>query len=186
MEIKAVFRARNREHWRAWLEENHETAREIWLISDERLKDTTVSYLDSVEEAICFGWIDGIAKRYSDHEKAQRFTPRRPRSNWTELNKERARRLIRLGLMTDAGASILPDLDKPFSAATDILEEIRSERRTRENFEKFPALYVRVRLGYIEEARRNPEVFRSRLRNFLKKTAEGKMFGNWNDNGRLS
>lgn len=186
MEITTTFKAKHRDEWRSWLEENHNIAKEIWLIYDERSDKATLSYLDSVEEAICFGWIDGIAKRFSEFQKAQRFTPRRPHSNWTELNKERARRLIKLGLMTDAGARTLPDLDEPFVVASDIIKALKSEPNTWKNFEEFPDLYIRVRLGYIQEMRRNRDEFRRRLNNFLSKTAAGKMFGNWNDNGRLS
>ena len=85
-----------------------------------------MSYLDSVYEAICFGWIDGIQKRASDVERAQRFTPRRPRSHWTELNKARARWLIAQGLMTPAGQAILPDLMAPFTVADDIRAAIKA------------------------------------------------------------
>jgi uncharacterized protein YdeI (YjbR/CyaY-like superfamily) len=185
MEVRPQLRARSRAEWRSWLAANHETETEVWLVADNRPDTPTIAYLDSVEEAICFGWIDGIAKRISDVETAQRFTPRRARSNWTELNKERARRLIRLGLMTDAGQRKLPNLSIGFEISSDILTAINSDPEARENFIKLPDLYVRVRLGYIEEMRRRPEEFARRLDNFIRKTAKGKMFGNWNDGGRL-
>jgi uncharacterized protein YdeI (YjbR/CyaY-like superfamily) len=185
MEVTSKFKAPSRADWRSWLATNHETETEIWLVIDDRPAQPTVTYLDSVEEAICFGWIDSIAKRISDFEKAQRFTPRRPRSNWTELNKERARRLIRLGLMTDAGQGKLPDLSIRFEIANDILTAINADPDAKTYFEKFPDLYIRVRIGYIEEMRKRPEEFARRLDNFIRKTAAGKMFGNWNDDGRL-
>ncbi len=78
-------------------------ATDIWLLLGDRPEEVGLSDLDLVEEAICFGWIDGVQKRYSDHERAQHLTPRKPRSTWTELNKERARQLIGLGLMTHSG-----------------------------------------------------------------------------------
>ncbi len=84
-------------------------------------------YLDAVEEAICFGWVDGIQKRFSTDELAQRFTPRKRRSNWTELNKERARRLIQLELMIEAGAATLPDLNAKFIVAEDIMEVLKAK-----------------------------------------------------------
>jgi hypothetical protein len=124
MEITSTIRVSSRAEWRSWLVANHATETEIWIVSDENSGQPSITYLDSVEEAICFGWIDGIAKSISGTEKAQRFTPRRARSNWTELNKERARRLIRLGLMTDAGTRTLPDLSAKFEIASDILEAI--------------------------------------------------------------
>ncbi|MDL1900264.1 hypothetical protein FBR02_05790 [Anaerolineae bacterium CFX9] len=176
MPVTKTFYAADRAEWRAWLAENHTTADEIWLLFPA--KDTGrpgVSYLHAVEEAICFGWIDGIARRMNDEFRAQRFTPRRPRSNWTELNKERARRLIAAGLMTEAGHAVLPDLAlKPLEIAPDILAALRADEETWRNFEAFPDLYQRIRIGYIEEARAQPDVFRSRLENFLKLTRQNK------------
>ncbi|MDX1928684.1 MAG: YdeI/OmpD-associated family protein [Pirellulaceae bacterium] len=183
MEITTKLKAQSRAEWRSWLLANSETEPEVWLVSDKR--SPSVAYLDSIEEAICFGWIDSIAKRVSEFESAQRFTPRRARSRWTELNKERARRLIRLGLMTEAGQRTLPDLSAKFEVADDILAAISVNGDARRNFETLPDLYVRVRLGYIEEMRKRPEEFSRRLENFVRQTALGKLYGNWNDNGRL-
>lgn len=186
MEITETIKLQDRFAWRDWLDKNHQALTEIWLLFDNRPENPTVNYLDAVEEAICFGWIDGIQKRLSTHELAQRFTPRKKRSNWTELNKERARRLIRLGLMTDAGRTVLPDLSVEFVVAEDIIEVLRAEPETWSNFLKFPELYRRVRIGYIEEVRKNRIQFERRLQNFVNKTASNKMFGNWNDGDRLS
>jgi uncharacterized protein YdeI (YjbR/CyaY-like superfamily) len=185
MDITHTIKPIDRTEWRTWLAQNHKTLTEIWVLSDDRPEQPTVAYLDAVEEAICFGWIDGIAKRFSSHEIAQRFTPRKRRSNWTELNKARARRLIRLELMTAAGSATLPDLDAGFVIAADIITVLQSQPDAWSNFQQFPDLYRRVRIGYIEEMRKNPTEFERRLQNFIKKTAENKLFGNWNDGGRL-
>ena len=185
MEITNTIKPKNRTQWREWLGENHQKLTEIWLLSDDRPEEPTVIYLDAVEEAICFGWIDGIQKRFSTHELAQRFTPRKRRSNWTELNKERARRLIRLELMTEAGSATLPDLQVKFNVAEDILAALKNKPAALAHFLEFPDLYLRVRIGYIEEMRKNPIEFDRRLQNFVSKTADNKMFGNWNDGGRL-
>jgi hypothetical protein len=186
MEVRSTLKPRTRAEWRAWLAAHHDSAEEIWLIADDRPEEPTVPYLDAVEEALCFGWIDSIAKRITSVERAQRFSPRRARSNWTELNKARARRLIALGLMTDAGARTLPDLALPFVIAPDILAAIRGEPLAWEHFQTLPDLYVRVRVGYIEEMRKRPDELERRLRSFLDKTAAGKVFGNWDDGGRLA
>ena len=170
--------------WRGWLAENHASERQVWVLYDGRPDCSAVGYLDSVEEAICFGWIDGIQKRYSEFGGCS-DSPRRHRSNWTELNKERARRLIRLGLMTEAGAAKLPDLSMEFVVADDIIAAIRDTPDAWAHFCGFPDLYVRVRVGYIEEQPRDPTEFWRRLTNFLARTAAGKMFGNWKDDGRL-
>ncbi len=179
MNITETLHVADREEWRIWLENNHATKREIWLISRRSPSEKlTLSYLDAVEEALCFGWIDGIAKKMDAERTAQRFTPRRPKSNWTELNKERARRLIAQGKMTPAGLAVLPDLSpESFRIADDILAALRADEKVWRNFEQFPDVYKRIRIGYIEEMRKQPVVFKTRLNNFMKKTRENKMFG---------
>ena len=104
MDITDVFYARHRDEWREWLEANHRTAREIWLQTYHvKSGKERVPYDDAVEEALCFGWIDGLAKNY-DHESAvQRYTPRRAKTFLSELNRQRIFKMIRLGKMTQAG-----------------------------------------------------------------------------------
>ena len=179
IEVRSTFYAPDRAAWRQWLIDNHATAREIWLISYKReTGKTSVSYLHAVEEALCFGWIDSIAKRLDSERLAQRFSPRRAKGHWTELNKERARRMIAANLMTDAGRAVLPDLAiESFRIPDDILAALQADDETWANFEQFPALYQRIRISYIEETRKQPQVFQQRLDNFLRKTREGKMFG---------
>lgn len=179
MEVHPTLYVPDRAAWRAWLAEHHRTTLMIWLISYKpEAGRPSVPYLHAVEEALCFGWIDGIAKRLDAERSAQRFTPRRARSHWTELNKERARRLIAAGLMTDAGRAVLPDLDvAAFRVPDDILAALQADPAVWAAFQQFPALYQRIRIGYIEEMRRQPEVFRQRLNHFLRKTRQGTMFG---------
>ncbi len=186
IEVTETFKAADRAAWRRWLEKHHDTKTEIWLVSDDRDDVPTCAYTDSVYEALCFGWIDGIGKRINEVEKAQRFSPRRPKGNWTELNKQRARFLIAEGLMTEAGRKTLPDLDAPFDVPDDILAAIRDDADAWREFQTLPDLYVRVRVGYINEMKRGSEDFEKRLSNFIAKTAAGKLFGNWNDGGRLA
>ena len=179
MEITQKLEVAERAEWRQWLIDHHATASEIWLVSyDTASGRPRIPYLDTVEEALCFGWIDGIAKRLDAQRTAQRFTPRRPKSNWTELNKERARRLIANGLMTEAGQAKLPDLSpEAFRISADIVAALQADPLVWENFQRFPALYQRIRISYIEETRKQPQVFQQRLDNFLYKTRQNKMFG---------
>jgi uncharacterized protein YdeI (YjbR/CyaY-like superfamily) len=109
MEIGETLYVTSREELRAWLEENHKSKREIWLIQYKKAsKKPSIDYVEAVEEALCFGWIDGMQKSMDEERYALRFSPRRPKSNWTETNKERARTLIIEGRMTEAGFAILP------------------------------------------------------------------------------
>lgn len=101
MEITEKLHTTSREQWRDWLADNHSTKREIW-ISTTKSPDG-LQYLDAVEEALCFGWIDSTLKQLPDGRLAQRLSPRRKGSHWTELNKQRCAELEQCGLMTEAG-----------------------------------------------------------------------------------
>jgi uncharacterized protein YdeI (YjbR/CyaY-like superfamily) len=176
VDITEIFEPTSRADWRQWLAANHKTKTEIWLVSAKG--NPGVTYKESVFEALCFGWIDGIGKSLDADRSAQRFTPRRPKGNWTELNKERARRLIAEGLMTDAGRAVLPDLAiEAFTIAPDIIEVLQADETTWKNFQAFDGLYQRIRISYIEETRKQPDVFQTRLANFMEKTRLNKRFG---------
>jgi uncharacterized protein YdeI (YjbR/CyaY-like superfamily) len=114
MEIGETLYVTDREDFRRWLEENHKSKKEIWLIQYKKAtKKPSINYVEAVEEALCFGWIDNTEKSMDAERYATRFSPRRPRSNWTETNKDRARRLIAEGKMTEAGLASLPDKFDP-------------------------------------------------------------------------
>ena len=87
--------------------------------------------------------------------------------------------------MTDAGYKILPDLDEEFIIDEDIMELIKKDWEVLNNFNKFPDLYKKIKIGNIQKERKNNDVFNRMLTNFLKKTKENKMYGNWTDYGRL-
>jgi len=109
MEIGETLYVTTREQFRAWLEKDHASKKEIWLINYKKATGRpSIPYVDAVEEAICFGWIDGLEKSMDAERYALRFSPRRPKSNWTETNKERARRMIAEGKMEKAGLAALP------------------------------------------------------------------------------
>jgi len=109
MEIGETLYVTTREDYRKWLLKNHRSKKEIWLIQYKKAtKKPSIPYVEAVEEAICFGWIDGLEKSMDAERYATRFTPRRPKSNWTETNRERARRMIAAGKMSEAGRAALP------------------------------------------------------------------------------
>lgn len=94
---------------REWLEAHHTVERECWVVTSRSKKPIAgvVPYLEVVEQALCFGWIDSTLKRLDDGRLAQRISPRRKSSHWTELNKARCAELEQRGLMTDAGRAAL-------------------------------------------------------------------------------
>jgi uncharacterized protein YdeI (YjbR/CyaY-like superfamily) len=99
-----IYHAESREQWRAWLAANHDSKRGAWLCSWRSSVDRPrCSYPDAVEEAICFGWIDSTVNTLDDERGLQLYTPRKAKSTWTRLNRERVRLMEEAGLMTDAG-----------------------------------------------------------------------------------
>ena len=190
MEITNIAPVKSRADWRAWLVANHAGEKFCWVpvckgmwgsASKKIRHDTTLTYLDAVEEALCFGWIDSTGK-----DGFQRFSPRAKKSNWTELNRARAERLEQLGFMTDAGRAVVPR--EPFVIHPEIMRAIESDGVVLENFLKFTETYRRVRVDNIQVClkRKDRPLFESRLCKFIQNTRDGKMYGDWNDSGRLS
>lgn len=187
MEIDNILSARSRQELREWLEEHSASAKCCWVLIGTKERPEGIPYLDAVEEALCFGWIDGTTKKTDSNELAQRFSPRRKKSNWTELNKERVRRLEKLGLMTDQGRRVLPDMrPESFTIDEEIESALKRDPQVYENFLNFPELYRRIRIDNIQGYKSyDRELFDKRLEKFIQNTRDNKMYGQWNDNRRL-
>src|SRR5262245_65557342 len=109
MEIGETLYVTTREDFRKWLIKNHQTKKEIWLIQYKKTaKKPSINFADAVEEAMCFGWTESIGFKSLDAERyVTRYTPRKPKSKWSEKNKERARKMIAEGKITEAGRGFL-------------------------------------------------------------------------------
>ncbi|WP_379159955.1 YdeI family protein [Paenibacillus sp. sgz5001063] len=186
MEIEKLIPVQSREDLRTWLQRHCTTERACWVLVSMTPTPDKLLYWDAVEEALCFGWIDGVKKKISETELAQRLSPRSKKSSWTELNKERVRRLEKLGLMSDEGRKILPDMDPGSFTIDSVIEQrLTEEQEVYENFMTFPDLYKRVRIDTVQSNKKQPELFNSRLDKFIINTKNNKMYGQWNDKGRL-
>ena len=179
MEIGETLYVTEREQWRGWLEAHFDSAREIWLVYPNKASgEPRILYNDAVEEALCFGWIDSIVKKLGELRAAQRFSPRRRGSTYSQLNRERLRWLAAEGLlhpsMRDAVAEVLRE---EFVFPDDILAAIRANGRAWERYQGFSAAYRRIRVAYIDAGRSRPGVFEQRLRSFLRATEQGKQLG---------
>ena len=187
MKLGKTLYVKDRRGWRAWLRKHHGTAPEIWLIYYKKHSGKPrISYSDAVEEALCYGWIDSIAKPMDGDRWAQRFSPRRPTSRLSEMNRERVRRLIAARRMTKAGLERIrhvfdhrKDTTKVLDCVlpADIARRLQRDARTWENFRRFPESYKRIRIGWIVAARPRRKAFEQRLRHFLKMTAQNRRFG---------
>ncbi|MFB3924222.1 MAG: YdeI family protein [Terriglobia bacterium] len=166
---------KDRGKWRAWLERNAATETEIWLVQYRKgTGPPQVPYADAVEEAICFGWIDGKIRKLDALRFAQRFTPRKPNSNWSPTNIERARRMIREGKMTAAGLMVFdprnrtPPLPAKLPAA--LKTEFQKHRTAWENFQRFTPSYQRMTIGWVASAKKEETRLR-RLRQLIAHSA---------------
>lgn len=179
MDIGKTLYVKGRKEWREWLAANFQKEKEIWLVFPH--KDSgkeRISYNDAVEEALSFGWIDSIVKRFGEDSSAQRFSPRKPGSNYSQANKERLKRLLEGGRIHPP---VVPSVEKALGGNVgfppDIIQAIKQNNKAWSNFQKFSPAYQRIRIAYIEGARNRPDEFKRRLNNFIKKSEQNKQVG---------
>ena len=187
MEEQNILDIRTRNKFRRWLETHHATEKVCWIcVKRGRPTDGgTFWYLDAVEEALCFGWIDSRQKPING-VLMQCFTPRKRNSPWSELNKERARRLEKLGRMTDAGRRVLPPMGARSFRIDEDVETALKAARAWTKFKSFPSLYQRIRAYNVAfYKKRDAQMYQQALAHLVEETKKGKMFGDWNDYGRL-
>jgi uncharacterized protein YdeI (YjbR/CyaY-like superfamily) len=155
-----------RADWRAWLEQHHLQSEGVWLISYKKVTGRPrLEYDEAVEEALCFGWIDSKPNKLDDLRSMLWFTPRKPGSGWSRLNKERVERLISAGLMTPAGLEKIEaaqqdgswhalDAVEALEIPPDLAEALASYSSARQNFEAFPRSIKRGILEWISTAKK--------------------------------
>lgn len=179
MKITKTLHVTNRKDWRKWLREHYKTEKDIWLVYYK--KETgkpRMLYNDAVEEALCFGWIDSTAKSLDEKRTAQRFSPRKPNRPYSPANKERLRKLIRQHKVIKEVRETLGNiLEEKFEIPEDIREAIQANEQAWEHFRAFSDAYKRIRIGFIDGARKRPEEFKKRLRYFIRMTEKNKQFG---------
>lgn len=168
-----------REEWRRWLRDNFDKEKEVWLVFPNKASgEPRLAYNDAVEEALCVGWIDSKVHSIDEHHVAQRFTPRNPKSGYSQANIERLRGLFQQGSLHPSIENVVRDvLAKDFVFPQDILEAIRKDDVAWKNYGRFSGPYKRIRIAYIDSSRKRPEEFEKRLENFIRATRQNKMIG---------
>lgn len=174
-----TFYTSDRRHWREWLAANFETEEIIWFIFPMKGSgEPGLSYNDAVEEALCFGWIDSTIRNMDALHRAQRFSPRREGSWYSRANIERLIWLESRGMLDlRVRESVLAIINAPYEFPADILDAIRCDGTAWENYERFPEAYKRIRIAYIDAARKRPIEFQRRLESFIRKTRDNKQIG---------
>lgn len=167
----------NRQEWRQWLVANFESAREVWFVFPTKASgEVGVAYNDAVEEALCFGWIDGVAGTLDPLHQLRRFTPRRKGSPYSRPNIERLIWLNEQGLLHPSVRTSVADLiTLPFQFPADIIATLQQEQEVWEHYCAFSEPYKRIRVAYIDAARKRPAEFKRRLENFITKTRQNRL-----------
>ena len=175
---------RSRREWRNWLRKHHDSESLIWLVFQKRpTGEKSIGYDDAVEEAMCFGWIDSIVKRLDDDRYARKFTPRKPESRWSTINRQRYAKLKARGLLAAPGRKRAPtersgDAPRPSLSLfpSDIETQLKGNRRAREYFDQLAPSFRRAYIAWIDSAKR-AETKDKRLREAIRLLASGRKLG---------
>ena len=159
--MKTVY-CKTRAEWRAWLEKHGASESEIWLIYYKKTSGKPrLEYEGAVQEALCFGWIDGMEKGLDDERFMQRFTPRKPNSKWSDSNIARMKKLIASGQMMPAGLAVFDGHEKrrveakPTELPAALEKTFRSRTEAWKNFQNFPPGYRRMTIGWVASAKKD-------------------------------
>jgi uncharacterized protein YdeI (YjbR/CyaY-like superfamily) len=176
------------EEWSKWMEENHAKSNGVWLrFFKKDSGEKTVTYSEALEEALCYGWIDGQVNKFDDQSYIQRFTPRRPKSIWSKRNTEKAERLIREGRMKKAGMEQVElakadgrwqqayDSSTNMKLPEDFLQELSKNKKAKTFFEGLNKANLYAIAWRLQTAKK-PETREKRLNEILAMMREGKKF----------
>ncbi|HEU4864684.1 MAG TPA: YdeI/OmpD-associated family protein [Actinomycetota bacterium] len=183
--MKPVFFA-DREAFRAWLDEHHGTASELWMGLYKRGSGRpSISWPEAVDEALCFGWIDSVRQRIDDDSYMNRFTPRKPNSNWSAVNLRRVEELTKQRRMRAAGLKAFRErredktatysYEQRHQAKLDPAQHrrFRSKKRAWEWFQTQPKGYRTTAVYWVMSAKR-PETRERRLTTLIEDSAQGR------------
>lgn len=173
---KVILYCKNREEWRNWLFTHFENEHEVFLVFPTiSAHQTSVNYNDAVEEALCVGWIDGIAYRLDDKHQIRRFTPRKNNKKYSQLNIERLIYLNNHNLIhPKLVEQIKKIIEMPYIYPKKIINVLQKDEEVWANYLLFPESYKRIRIAYILDAKDYKE-YKKRLDNFIAKTKENKI-----------
>ena len=174
--------------WRKWIAENHAKSNGVWLrFFKKDSGEKTVTYSEALEEALCYGWIDGQAKKYDAESYIQKFTPRRPKSIWSKRNTEKAERLIQEGKMKKAGMQQVElakadgrwqqayDSSKNMKVPEDFLQQLLKNKKAKTFFDGLNKANQYAIAWRLQTAKK-PETREKRLKQILEMMSEGKKF----------
>ena len=175
--------ARSRQEWRAWLAKHHAASPGIWLVfHKDHTSVTSIPYEEAVREALCFGWIDSLIKRLDDDRYARKFTPRKPASKWSDINRTRWVELKKAGRLAAPGLAAAPTDNSyaPYPPIPDLpaylAKALKANPKARRCFQELAPTYRRHFVAWIHTAKR-PETREKRIRESIALLAAGKKLG---------
>lgn len=181
-----TFVARTAGQWRKWLAEHHDSQSEVWLVFHKvHTGRPSIAYLDALDEALCFGWVDSLVKRLDDARYARKFTPRKADSRWSAINRKRYAALKASGRLQPSGIARPPTdrtddrpprFEMPAALSPTIQAALRKQPSARRYFEGLTPSRRRRYVGWIESAKRE-ETKRRRLEEAIRLLAAGKPLG---------
>lgn len=184
-DINKIY-CKDRKEWRSWLQKYHGSDKGVWLIYYKKhTGKSSIAYNDAVEEAICYGWIDGQIKKIDDERYMQRYTPRTSKSLWSVINIERAKKMILQGSMTAAGLKIYQDgvknkervpSSKDFSVPRDLKTALTKNVSARSHFQNF-APSAKLAYVYWVNTAKTKETRQKRINKTVGLIAQNKKYG---------
>jgi uncharacterized protein YdeI (YjbR/CyaY-like superfamily) len=173
--------------WRAWLQKHHALESEVWLVFHKQHTGIpSIDYKDALDEALCHGWVDSLIKRLDDDRFARKFTPRKPDSRWSDVNRKRYAELKALGRLKPPGIARAPGdrssapkpdrLELPATLPSFIQAAFRKNAAARKHFEALSPAHKRRYVAWILTAKRE-ETQRRRLDEAIKMLSRGEVLG---------
>ncbi len=183
MHIDEALYFKNCQEWRTWLDENGDSAQEVWLVHYKKHSHTiSISHNDAVEEALCFGWIDGKLKSIDEERFILRYSPRKANSVWSKINKDKAEQLVAQGRMTKAGLAKIEEAKRngSWDAAytnkkrdeipADLNWALMEDQKALNNFKSFANSYRNMYIGWVIDAKTD-ETRQKRIAEVVKRSA---------------
>ncbi len=189
MRLEDALLFHDRNEWRAWLKKNHRTCQEVWLLHyKKQLRTQSINHIEAVEEALCFGWIDSKLKKIDEERFILKYSPRKPKSIWSRINKEKAEAMIRSGKMTKEGLKKIEEAKKQkvWDAAytsrikermpSDLKQALQKDDVAWDNFQQFANSYRNMYCGWVKAAK-TTETRQKRITEVVKRSRHKKKPG---------
>ena len=189
MSLKDALLFNNRNEWRTWLESNHKTMKEIWLLHYKKQAGKQyLNHIDAAEEALCFGWIDSKLKKIDEERFILKYSPRKPKSVWSKINKEKAEAMIISRKMTQAGLDKIEEAKKhgfwdiaytnkvKEQMPSDLTQALLRDKKAWDNFQHFANSYRNMYCGWVKAAK-TKETRKKRIAEVVKRSRQNKKPG---------